>query len=70
MDIDTSNLKKAVLSPRQTRESFVEATCIECGTIEEGFGFTVAKARNFAEIIENNFKIDITSATHFGLPNF
>jgi hypothetical protein len=70
MDKDTSNIQKALLSPRHTRESFVEATCIECGTIEEGFGFTVAKARNFAEIIENNLKIDITSATHFGLPNF
>jgi hypothetical protein len=70
MDKDTSNLQKAVLSPRHTCESFVEATCIECGTIEEGFGFTVAKARNFAEIIEKNLKIDITSATHFGLPNF
>ena len=51
MDKDTSNIEKAVLTPRHTRESFVEATCIDCGTIEEGFGFTVAKARNFAEII-------------------
>ena len=60
---------KAVMTPRLTRKLLVEETCIEAGIIEEGFGFTVTRHRNFAEIIEKSLKIDITSLSYPSLPN-
>jgi hypothetical protein len=47
METATSQLLKSVLTPRHARKSFVEAACIECGTIEEGPDFTIAKDRKY-----------------------
>lgn len=69
IDTAASNTMKAVLTPRLTRKLIVEETCIESGIIEEGFGFTVTRHRNFAEIIESCLKIDITSPSYPSLPN-
>jgi hypothetical protein len=49
-----------VLNKKHARKSFVEATCIECGTIEEGPDFVVAKDRQYQKIVLGNLQIDIT----------
>ena len=60
MDLGTSNILKAIRTPKYARESFVEATCIDCGKIEEGPDFTVVKDRKYTEIVNTNLQIDIT----------
>jgi len=59
--MDTSaTLLKAVKMSRYARKSFIEAISIECGIIEEGPGFTVAKDRQYTHIVSINLNIDIT----------